>query len=184
MWGKGEFHSRGSFAVTLLDTADVWCSKLPLASASFAATQPSLPACLPSTYASNRSVAATTTLLLFSLLPCVPLTVPFCRQKCCKFELNCESPTTALINFLLNTASSLTKVYHFCRSKNLSIHEKNCIYVSYKRSSKIFFLTASPSRSYTYLQSTPLPSREKNPSYHIYATFDGSFLCFHGQFFF
>ena len=29
--GKGEFHSRGSFAVTLLDTADVWCSKLPLA---------------------------------------------------------------------------------------------------------------------------------------------------------
>ena len=119
MWGKGEFHSRGSFAVTLLDTADVWCSKLPLASASFAATQPSLPACLPSTYASNRSVAATTTLLLFSLLPCVPLTVPFCRQKCCKFELNCESPTTALINFLLNTASALTKVYHFCRSKNL-----------------------------------------------------------------
>ena len=119
MWGKGEFHSRGSFAVTLLDTADVWCSKLPLASASFAATQPSLPACLPSTYASNRSVAATTTLLLFSLLLCVPLTVPFCRQKCCKFELNCESPTTALINFLLNTASALTKVYHFCRSKNL-----------------------------------------------------------------
>ena len=49
---------------------------------------------------------------------------------------------------------------------------------------KYFFLTASPSRSYTYLQSTPLPSREKNPSYHIYATFDGSFLCFHGQFFF
>ena len=139
MWGKGEFHSRGSFAVTLLDTADVWCSKLPLASASFAATQPSLPACLPSTYASNRSVAATTTLLLFSLLPCVPLTVPFCRQKCCKFELNCESPTTALINFLLNTASSLTKVYHFCRSKNLSIHEKNCIHVYYKRSSKVFF---------------------------------------------
>ena len=99
MWGKGEFHSRGSFAVTLLDTADVWCSKLPLASASFAATQPSLPACLPSTYASNRSVAATTTLRLSSLLPCVPLTVPFCRQKCCKFELNCESPTTALIMF-------------------------------------------------------------------------------------
>ena len=85
--------------------------------------QPSL-ACLPSTYASNRSVAATTTLLLFSLLPCVPLTVPFCRQKCCKFELNCESPTTTLINFLLNTASALTKVYHFCRSKNLSIHRR------------------------------------------------------------
>ena len=122
VWGKGEFHSRGSFAVTLLDTADVWCSKLPLANASLAATQPSLLACLPSTYASNRSVAATTTLLLFSLLPCVPLTVPFCRQKCCKFELNCESPTTALINFLLNTASALTKVYHFCRSKNLSIY--------------------------------------------------------------
>ena len=141
MWGKGEFHSRGSFAVTLLDTADVWCSKLPLASASLAATQPSLLACLPSTYASNRSVAATTTLLLFSLLPCVPLTVPFCRQKCCKFELNCESPTTALINFLLNTASALTKVYHFCRSKNLSIYLRGKIVFMYliKDRLKYFF---------------------------------------------
>ena len=112
--------------------------------------QPSL-ACLPSTYASNRSVAATTTLLLFSLLPFVPLTVPFCRQKCCKFELNCESPTTALINFLLDTASALTKVYHFCRSKNLSIYGGKLYFMYIINDRLKYFLIASHSLFENYV---------------------------------